>query len=658
MKQLQSRALVLNVDDHAVGRYGKTRILEEAGFDVIEAGTGEDALKLVRSRRPQLVLLDIQLPDVDGLEVCRRIKGDPGTQHIPVLHISATYDELQGEPISMGSGADIFLAEPVEPLELITVVRTLLRLRTTEIGLAESEERMRLATEGAGIATWDIDLRTGVAHWNRQSYLILGYKPNGSATWDMWRSRVHPDDAEPLMAAIEEARNGAFFTREHRILRHDNGEERWLSPYGRIHLDEQGKATRFLGIAVDITERKHAEARRERLLQLEHRARSEAEQAARLKDEFLATLSHELRSPMSAILGWLHLLRSGRLETAEHARALDTIERNARLQNQLINDLLDVSRIVTGKLHLDPQPVALEGVLEQALNSVRLSASAKGVALEEDFESLGFTQGDADRLQQVFVNLLSNGIKFTPPGGRVQLRARRSGDWHKITVSDTGEGIEPDLVPHLFQRFTQADGSSTRRYGGLGLGLAIVRHLVELHGGRVTAESEGKGLGATFTVLLPATAEQAPMPDAPSAPVRVAAMRPLRLDNVRVLVVDDEPGAAHLMAHVLRMEGAEVRTASRASDAVAVASAWFPEALVLDIGMPDVDGYTLIGQLRAVASGTARRVPAIAVTGYASELDRKHALEAGFDVHFTKPFDVEKLLDVLVALLDAPGDAG
>jgi CheY-like chemotaxis protein/two-component sensor histidine kinase len=351
-------------------------------------------------------------------------------------------------------------------------------------------------------------------------------------------------------------------------------------------------------------------------------------------------------------------LLSGRLEIAEHARALDTIERNARLQNQLINDLLDVSRIVTGKLHLDAQPVAVNAVIEQALNSVRPSASTKGIALDEDIGPLGYMEGDADRLQQVFVNLLSNGIKFTPPGGRVELRARCSGDWHTITVSDTGEGMEPDLVPQLFKRFSQADGSTTRRYGGLGLGLAIVRHLVELHGGHVTAESEGKGLGATFTVLLPANSEQAPMPGALAAPMRAAALQPLRLDNVRVLVVDDEPGAAHLMAHVLRMEGAEVRTASRAADAVAVASAWFPEALVLDIGMPDVDGYTLIGRLRAVASESGRRVPAIAVTGYASELDRKHALEAGFDAHFTKPFDVEKLLDVIVALLDAPGHAG
>ncbi|HWI15525.1 MAG TPA: response regulator, partial [Burkholderiales bacterium] len=380
----QARAVLLNVDDNPQGRYGKTRILEEAGFSVIEAASGEQALQLVREREPELVLLDIQMPDIDGLEVCRRLKADPATQHIPVLHISATYDEMQGETISIKSGGDIFLAEPVEPLELVTVVRTLLRLRTTEVGLAESDERLRLATEGAGIATWDIDLRTGTAHWNRQAFHMLGYEPDTQATWEMWRSRVHADDIVPTMAAVEEARAGAAFTRDHRILRYDTGEERWILPYGRIHRDAAGNPVRFLGIAVDITERKRVELERERLLELEHRARAEAERAARLKDEFLATLSHELRSPMSAILGWLHLIRSGRLEAGEHARALETIERNARLQNQLINDLLDVSRIVTGKLDLDAQPVAVDAVVEQALNSMRPMSAAKGVALEHN----------------------------------------------------------------------------------------------------------------------------------------------------------------------------------------------------------------------------------------------------------------------------------
>ncbi len=495
------RALLLNVDDNVIGRYGRTRILRDAGFEVVEGGTGAEALELLHSRHPQLVLLDIQLPDVNGFEVCRRIKGDPATQHIPVLHISATYDEASGETVSLESGADIFLAEPVEPTELITVVRTLLRLRTTEIGLAESEERMRLATEGAGIGTWDIDLRTGTAHWNRQFYLMLGYKADGPATWELWRSRVHPRDVDALVSAMQEARSGALFTHEHRILRADTGKERWVSPYGRIHFDEHAQPSRFLGVAVDITERKHAEARREKLLEMEHAARAEAERAARLKDEFLATLSHELRSPMSAILGWLHLLRTGRLQEAERARAMETIERNARLQNQLINDILDVSRIVTGKLHLDARPAQLQELILEALDAVRPAAAVKGMAVSHDLEALGTLRADAGRLQQVFVNLLNNAIKFTAAGGRVTLHAQRTGEWYRIAIADTGEGIEPALLPHLFERFTQADGSTTRRHGGLGLGLAIVRELVELHGGTIRLQSKlAKGSSFIFTM--------------------------------------------------------------------------------------------------------------------------------------------------------------
>jgi len=652
MNLLQGPALILNVDDNPVGRYGKTRVLEDAGFDVIEASTGEQALQLVVERTPQLVLLDIMLPDLSGLEVCRRIKGNALTQRIPVLHISATYDEHVGESMSLESGADIFLAEPVEPHELITVVRTLLRLRTTEIGLAESEERMRLATAGAGVATWDIDLRTGAAHWNRELYLMLGYPPNGQATWEMWRSRVHPDDVDAVMQAMDGARQGALFNREHRVLRADTGEERWLAPYGRVHRDEHGGLMRFLGIVIDITERKQVDAERERLLQLEHAARAEAERAARLKDEFLATLSHELRSPMSAILGWLYLLRTGRLNESEHSRALDTIERNAQLQNQLINDLLDVSRIITGKLQLNPQPLLVEQVIEEAANSIRLAAASKNIAVAIEVESVGPIQGDPDRLQQVFVNLMSNAVKFTPVGGRVAVRARRIGECFCITVTDSGEGVAPELLPHLFERFTQADGSTTRRHGGLGLGLAIVRHLVELHGGRVAAESAGPGKGATFSVMLPLAAQWGTGVCAPSAtPSAVSRDLAPRLADVSILVVDDEPGAAQLMTQVLKSEGAVVRTAADANAASALFAAWQPDLLVLDIGMPGEDGYMLLGRLRNFLEPGARAVPAVAVTGYASVSDRERALAAGFDAHLSKPFDVDELLTVLEDLV-------
>jgi PAS domain S-box-containing protein len=651
-----SRALVLNVDDNEAGRYGRTRTLQRAGFDVIEAGTGEEALLLVFERVPQIVVLDLMLQDLTGLEVCRRINADPRTQRTPVLHISATYDRARGQSMSLESGGDIFLAEPVEPDELITVVRTLLRLHTTEIGLAESEERMRLATEGAGIATWDIDLRTGAAHWTRQLYLMLGYSPDVPATWEMWRTRLHPDDAGDVVRAMEAARSGALFDREHRVLRADNGAERWLAPYGRVHPDERGAATRFLGVVVDVTERKQVEAARERLFALEHAARAQAERAAQLKDEFLATLSHELRSPMSAILGWLQLMKSGKLGEPDRARALETIERNARLQSQLIEDLLDVSRIITGKLEIEAKPVLLERVIEAAVDSIRLAAAAKDITLVAGCEVTSSVLGDPDRLQQVFVNLLSNAVKFTSRGGRVEVRARCEGRSCRVQVIDNGEGIASELLPHLFERFTQGDGSTTRRHGGLGLGLAIVRHLVEAHGGNVTAESGGPGTGAVFTVTLPVAALREPPAPVAIAPGDAAVTRTRSLEKVRVLVVDDEPAAAELMSEILRGERMEVRVAHDASEAHALLGAWLPDAMVLDIGMPRIDGYTLLGSLRGRLAHERGRIPAIAVTGYAALADRARALAAGFDAHLTKPYGVDELIDALRALVAARGE--
>jgi PAS domain S-box-containing protein len=444
MNRAFAQAAVLNVDDNEIGRYTKTKILQQAGFAVIEASNGIEALSIVREQRPQLVLLDLQLPDMNGFEICRRIRSDPATARTPVLHITATARSFEdAEATSVESGGDILLTQPIEPQELVTVVRTLLRLRATEIGLAESEERMRLATEGAGIATWEVDLRDGTAHLSAQLYRLLGYAPDEvPPTWDVWRERIHPGDRRGVLEAIERARrSGELFTHEHRILRRDDGAERWLAPYGRIHGDHRGEPARFIGIVVDITARKRAEAGREELLRLEHAARREAEDLARLKDEFLATLSHELRSPMSAILGWLHLLRSGRLTDEQRATAIETIERNAQLQNQLIKDLLDISSVIAGKLDLKREPVMISDVIERAVQSVRLSAEAQHIAISTELENVGPHYYDAARMQQVFVNLLSNAIKFTPSGGRIDVIGARRGDWLDVDVRDTGEGI-------------------------------------------------------------------------------------------------------------------------------------------------------------------------------------------------------------------------
>jgi PAS domain S-box-containing protein len=642
---------ILNVDDNEIGRYAKSRVLKQAGFEVIEAANGAEALRAMKEDRPQLVLLDIQLPDISGFEIARRIKSDPLTARVPVLHITATGNAEDSEIGSQQSGADIFLAQPVEPQELITVVRTLLRLHTTEIGLAESEERMRLATEGAGIATWDIDLRDDSAHWSRQFYALVGCSPEAAGRAQLWLDLIHPDDRAAVGAAMEEARrSGALFNVEHRIVRRSDGAERWLAPYGKVHADESGQPTRFMGVVVDITSKKREEMWRDQLLKLEQRARSEAENVARLKDEFLATLSHELRSPMSAILGWLHLMRTGRLTEEQHAKAIDTIERNAHLQNQLINDLLDVSRVIAGKLDLVREAGLIEEVIEGSVSSVRVAAHAKEIEIETNLEAVGPMQYDGARLQQVFVNLLSNAVKFTPPGGRIEVRSRRDGDVYEVEVVDSGEGIAPELLPYLFERFRQADGSTTRKHGGLGLGLAIVRHIVELHGGSVSAHSEGAGKGATFRVRLPIGSHAVVSAKAfvKAAPAAAETGQSSRLKNVRVLVTDDEASARGLMSQVLMSEGADVMTASNATEAVTICSRWRPAVLVLDIGMPGQDGYALLESLRAKGCGS--EAPAIAVTGYARDEDRERALAAGFQAHNGKPYDIESLVKLIATL--------
>jgi len=656
--RIARKSRILNVDDNEIGRYTKTRILKIAEFEVIEAENGLQALELVRSQHPDLVLLDLQLPDVDGFEVCRRIKSSSVSARIPVLHITATGGANNSEASSIESGADIFLQQPVEPEELITVVRTLLRLRSTELGLAETEERMRLAIEGVGIATWDIDLRHGTAHLSSEMHALLGREPReGPLDWSQWLDQIHPDDRDSVLSSMAHARDtGERFLQEHRVFRYDDGKMRWLLMHGRIHHDEHGVPTRLMGIIGDITDRKNVEHQRDELLRLEKTARREAEQVGRLKDEFLATLSHELRSPMNAMLGWLQLIQRGALDIEQHAKAMETVKRNADLQNKLINDLLDVSRIIAGKLDLKPEQVQIGAVLSGAIESVAFDAQSKGVRIVTDLQCAEEGYFDADRLQQIIRNLISNAIKFTSPGGRIDVKAILVDDTLIISVADDGEGIEPEVLPHLFERFRQEDGSTTRRHGGLGLGLAIVRHLVELHGGTVTAESLGKGKGATFTVRLPMSGVSSKAFIAElagySSSIAPGDRRSRLLAGRRILVTDDEESARMLMAEVLLSAGADVKTAESAEDALKICDEWQPSLVIFDIGMPEVDGYMLLRQVRN-KEGSDLAVPAIAVTGYGQEQDLQKAYDAGFQAHMVKPYNIDALIGKIVDLLDA-----
>ena len=386
---------------------------------------------------------------------------------------------------------------------------------------------------------------------------------------------------------------------------------------------------------------------RARLYEAEQRARTEAEAANRIKDEFLAILSHELRSPLNPILGWTRLLRSRKFDEKATDRALEIIERNAKLQTQLIEDLLDVSRILRGKLVLNESPVNLVTTIEAALETVRLAAQTKEIQIQTVFEAnVGQVSGDANRLQQVVWNLLSNAIKFTPSGGRVEVRLEQVGSQVQIHVRDTGKGINPEFLPYVFEYFRQENSSTTRQFGGLGLGLAIVRYLTELHGGSVHAESAGEGLGSTFTVTLPLMGRQVEVTPEPM-PSQGAA----DLDGLRILVVDDETDIRELVAFILQQSGAAVTVAASAEEALIALNQSVPDVLLSDIGMPEVDGYMLMRQVRTFSAQQGGQIPAIALTAYAGEYYQQQAFQAGFQLHISKPVEPEELVRAIARLV-------
>ncbi|HWO01569.1 MAG TPA: ATP-binding protein, partial [Blastocatellia bacterium] len=398
---------------------------------------------------------------------------------------------------------------------------------------------------------------------------------------------------------------------------------------------------------------------RARLYEAEQRARLEAEAANRMKDEFLATVSHELRSPLNSILGWVSLMREGKLDEEATARALETVERSARAQNRIISDLLDVSRIISGQLRLNVRPLEPAGIIEAAVEAVRPAADGKSVRLDVVLDrDAGPVSGDADRLQQIVWNLVSNAIKFTPRGGHAQVRLERVGSQIEIIVSDTGVGIDPEFIPYVFDRFRQEDSSSTRRQGGLGLGLAIVRHLVELHGGTVHAESEGEGKGATFVVRLPLMISRTTVSggelDHPAVSRNEVMLEcPAQLAGLRALIVDGDANARDLVTAILAECEAEVKTAASAEEALALFgehSEWQPDVLISDIEMSGIDGYELMRLVRKLPAERGGSVPAVALTAYARMEDRMKALSAGFQMHVPKPVEPAELLTVLASV--------
>ncbi|MDF5717263.1 MAG: PAS domain-containing protein [Rhizonema sp. NSF051] len=544
-------------------------------------------------------------------------------------------------------------------LKIVGITTDISDRKQTEEALRQSEEHYRYLADAIPNIVFSTD-KAGRAdyvnqRWQEYSGLTLeetiGYG---------WLKAVHPDDVpiitQPWQEALEE---GKLYEKEHRFRKASNGMYCWHLVRGYPLKDDQGNVVKWFGTCTDIHEKKQLEEERKQVLEREKTARSEAESANRIKDQFLAILSHELRSPLNPILGWTKLLKSRKFDAVVTARALDTIERNAHLQIQLIEDLLDVSRILRGKLNLNAAAVNLSSVIETALETVRLTAEVKSIELRflppDNRESNAHLEhpkflvtGDANRLQQVIGNLLSNAIKFTPIGGCVQvhLSVEANRNYAAIAVQDTGIGISAEFLPQVFEYFCQADSSTTRRFGGLGLGLAIVHHLVELHGGTVTAESPGEQQGATFTVRLP-------LIKASVLEEKVVG----RFDSLlfcldlRILIVDDDVDTREFIKFLLEDHKASVTVATSANEAYAILAQSKFDLLISDLGMPEVDGYNLINQIRAMPPELGGEIPAIALTAYATEIDRRRVLAAGFQQHIAKPVEPDKLLAAIADLL-------
>jgi len=520
--------------------------------------------------------------------------------------------------------------------------------------LQESEARLRTITEKVRIIPWEVDVTQGkFTYVGPQSVEILGYPATEWYSDDFWDKHIHPEDREWVIKHCHQSSlsldNYEF---EYRMLAAD-GRVVWL--YDIVNVVRSGTEPRLLhGFMIDISERKQAEQERQQLLEREKAARTAAEVANRIKDEFLATLSHELRTPLNAVLGWTQLLRTRQFDKTTTERALETIERNTRALAQLIQDILDVSQIIRGQLRLNIQPLDLTSIVNNAIDTIQPAADAKEITLKYESEpSIGVVMGDANRLQQIIWNLLTNAVKFTPKGGRVTVKVRRVDSSVEIQVSDTGSGIAPEFLPYIFERFRQADSSTTRSHGGLGLGLAIVRHLVELHGGKVYAISPGLEQGTTFVVNLPMKAITEPVSSYQplSTLTRVEHLNNSSiLNGLRVLVVDDEPDAQKLISTILGQYGAQVMTVSSAPEALDALPQFHPEILISDIGMPQTDGYTLIRQLRSLSQEQGGTIPAVALTAYARAEDRNKALLAGFQLHLPKPVNATELASVVANL--------
>ena len=617
---------VLLVDDNRDMRVYITRLLQSR-FAVVCAQDGQYALDLLdEGVRPDLVLSDVMMPRLDGFGLLKALRARPLTDSIPVIFLSARAGEearIEGFDV----GADDYLIKPFSARELITRIDTHIRLSRLRRAAGEhikmSEERLRIAIDEAGMGTWDLDLRTRELRWSRSHYTLLGLVPDDSnlATYEMWRSRVHPADLAAVETALTKSRDTqSLYSQEYRIIRADTGAVRWLRVLGRFLYDEPDVPVRNVGVVFDDTDRKAAEI-----------ALREADQR---KDIFLATLAHELRNPLAPIRNAAQMLSSPKLGPEQLQWARSVIQRQVKHMALLLDDLLDVARITQGKLDLKKQRITLNSVVDSAVEAVRPLLDGKSHRFAVTLPSEPVTL-DADplRLSQVIGNLLTNAAKYTDAGGHITLSGQIENGTLSLSIRDDGIGIPAESLTRIFKMFSQVEGAGARSDGGLGIGLALVNGLIELHGGTVEAKSEGLGRGSEFIVKLPVTFDS-------TMRVTADAIAPPPVGR-RILVADDNQDAADSLAMILELGGHDVRVVHDGRAALSVAQTFRPDTILLDIGMPYLNGYEVAQALRRERWGAD--ICLIALTGWGQESDRQRAIDAGFDRHLTKPVDTVAL---------------
>lgn len=688
----ESRVNILLVDDQPENLLALEAILNELGANLVKAASGEEALRCLLYQDFAVILLDVQMPQMDGFEVATLIRQRQRSRETPIIFLTAFSTSEQFMFKGYALGAVDYLMKPLAAnvlkskisvfIELFKKTEALkqktaalqqqaARLAAINAELQHSEERFRRLSDCSPLGVFVTNPAGQCVYTNPRFLSICEFSSN-LETDQTWLQTVHADDrAQAATTWSTYLQNQQEYSQEFRFQLRD-GSIRWVHIRSARMLSEEGKFLGHVGTIEDVTGRKQAEVASAQIMR-EQVARQEAEVANRMKDEFIAILSHELRTPLNSMLGWSRLLRHRKCDEKTIARAIETIERNATSQAKLIEDILDVSQIVRGKLRLNCLPVDLAPIIHAALETVQPLAAAKAIDLRSFIDETTTFQvmGDPVRLQQVAWNLLTNAIKFTPERGKVEIRLERVEasipsvpaspaapfPCAQIQVIDTGIGISPEFLPHVFDRFRQADSTITRTHGGLGLGLAIVRYLVEQHRGTVNVESAGIGQGTTFTIKIPLLQadNQETRGNEQGHLLEVPATSPLH--NVQVFVVDDDEDTRGFLRFLLQNAGAIVTTAASASETLSKLTSFQPAVLLCDISMPDMDGYTLMHKIRTQLPQPQAHIPAIALTAHAGPSTQEQAVAAGFQKYVPKPIEPDTLIQEIVRLV-TPKECG